>query len=112
MRTLLTLLLVLFLTSTARSQIYAVSFKEAKDARKYKNHLVLINGEQVVVGESKYAIYIEGDSIKYAAQERLWVALRRSNFVPYARKKNAALQPQGRAGDSRGDQEHPRPDPQ
>ena len=89
MRTLLNLLLLLFLSSTAQSQIYAVSFKEAKDARKYKNHLVLINGEQLVVGEAKYAIYVEDNSIKYAGSGRneLWVADSGDpSFVPYKYK--------------------------
>ena len=89
MRTLLTALVLLFLTATLQAQIFAVSFKDEKTARKYKNNLVVINGESVVVGESKYAIFLDKDSIKYAGsgKNELWVCDPSDPaFVPYKYK--------------------------
>ena len=65
MRTLLTALALLLFAATASAQVLAVSFKDDKVAKKYKDHLVLISGEQVVVGEGKFAMYLEDTSIKY-----------------------------------------------
>ena len=89
MRTLLTTITLLLLAAVAQAQVLAVSFKDDKTARKYKDHLVLINGEQVVVGEGKFAMYLEGDSIKYAGagKNELWVSDPADpSFVPYKYK--------------------------
>lgn len=89
MRTLLTALALLLCTSLAQAQIYAVSFKDEKVARKYKSNLVVIGGESVVVGEAKFAIFIDENSINYAGNGRneLWVADPADpSFVPYTYK--------------------------
>ncbi|MEO6708722.1 MAG: hypothetical protein ABIP42_04045, partial [Planctomycetota bacterium] len=86
MRTLLTGLVVLLFATLAQAQIYAVSFKDEKVARKYKDHLVTIGGEQVVVGEAKYSIRLEGDQIKYDGlnKNELWVSDSGDpSWVPY-----------------------------
>jgi len=55
MRALLLLVSALaFLAGPAAGQIVAVHFFSEKDAKKFKKHLVTLNGEQVVIGEPKW----------------------------------------------------------
>src|SRR5690349_16959327 len=89
MRTLHTALALLLLAAAAQAQIFAVSFKDEKTANKYKDHLVLINGERVAVGEGKYSIHLEGSKITYDGQNRneLWVSDPADpSWVPYKYK--------------------------
>lgn len=89
MRSILTALVLILLAAVSQAQIFAVSFKDDKVARKYKDHLVTIGGESVVVGEGKFSIYIEGTSIKYsgAGKNELWVSDPADpSFVPYKYK--------------------------
>lgn len=89
MRPLLTALALVAFCVSAHAQIFAVSFRDEKIAKKYKEHLVVLNGESCVVGEGKYAIFIDGDTIKYAGsgKNELWVADSADPaFVPYKYK--------------------------
>ncbi len=89
MRTLLTTLALLLFAAFAQAQVFAVSFKEEKTAKKFKDHLVLIGGEQVVVGEGKFGIFLDGDLIKWASagKNELWVSDSADpSFVPYKYK--------------------------
>ncbi|HTF89767.1 MAG TPA: hypothetical protein VK843_15245 [Planctomycetota bacterium] len=100
MRTLLTGLALLLFATVAQAQIYAVSFKDDKVARKYKDHLVTINGEQVVVGEAKFSIHLDGNQIKYDGTNKneLWVSDSGDpSWVPYKVKgeERVATSPKG-----------------
>ena len=91
MRSILTALVLILLAAVSQAQIFAVSFKDDKVARKYKEHLVTIGGESVVVGEGKFSIYLEGTSIKYsgAGKNELWVSDPADpSFVPYKYNKD------------------------
>jgi hypothetical protein len=84
----------LLLAAAAQAQVFAVSFKDEKVARKYKHNLVLINGESVVVGEGKYAIFLDDKSIKYngSGKNELWVADPGDpTFVPYKYKNDERI---------------------
>jgi len=67
---LLALCALVALASAAPAQIVAVHFKDAKAAKKYKNHLVEYKGEMVVIGEPKVGIkYLEEkNTIQYDPQ--------------------------------------------
>jgi hypothetical protein len=93
MRTLLTALALVLSAAVGHAQIFAVSFKDEKFEKKYKDHLVKINGEQVVVGEGKFAIYLDGDKIKYdPAKNELWVSDSGDpSWVPYKFKGEERL---------------------
>jgi hypothetical protein len=67
---LLPLLALAALAQAAPAQIIAVHFKDEKAAKKYKNHLVELSGEMVVIGEPKSGVrWIEaGNTIQYDPQ--------------------------------------------
>ncbi|HUR26990.1 MAG TPA: hypothetical protein VM509_02295, partial [Planctomycetota bacterium] len=94
MRTLLTALVLVLSAAVAQAQIYAVSFKDDKAEKKYKDHLVKINGEQVVVGEGKFSIHLDGSNIKYdgTGKNELWVSDPADpSWVPYKFKGEERL---------------------
>ena len=55
-RPLLALLSLLALAQVAPAQIVAIHFKDEKAAKKYKDHLVELSGEMVVIGEPKSGV--------------------------------------------------------
>lgn len=89
MQILLRCLVLLLLSAAASAQIFAISFKDEKTANKFKDRLVVIGGESVVVGEAKYSIHIDDSQIKYdgTGKNELWVADPADpSFIPYKYK--------------------------
>ncbi|MFT7484231.1 MAG: hypothetical protein ACI9F9_000071 [Candidatus Paceibacteria bacterium] len=71
MRVLLSLLCLLsFGISSAQAQVVAIQFKDAKEAKKFKNNMVEFRGEMVVIGEPMSGIrYIaETNTLQYDSQ--------------------------------------------
>ncbi|MCP3918467.1 MAG: hypothetical protein GY711_23220 [bacterium] len=93
LRHLLTVLLALTVPSLAGAQIYEVTFKTEKAAKKLKKHLVTIQGKQVLVGEAFSGVRLLDGKINYQGGGK-------NEFV-VPDPKNPGLEPYKFKGDER-----------